>query len=184
MATTVIGTKNSAKKNLLGNAAIRYVGLISAFVGLVILLLGKNITNTILQVTAIVFVLVGLLLFVGNLKKLFADKKEKDIVLYLLIGVLSLAIGVLLYIYGGTIAKWIDIIIGVLLACYGLACLIYYCIHKKANKVLFVFDIVLFALLIATGVMVALMFKFNSSTYLTIVGIIATTTGVFNVVMH
>ena len=112
------------------------------------------------------------------------DKKEKDIVLYLLIGVLSLAIGVLLYIYGGTIAKWIDIIIGVLLACYGLACLIYYCIHKKANKVLFVFDIVLFALLIATGVMVALMFKFNGSTYLTIVGIIATTTGVFNVVMH
>ena len=75
MATTVTGTKNSAKKNLLGNAAIRYVGLISAFVGLVILLLGKNITNTILQVAAIVFVLVGLLLFVGNLKKLFADKK-------------------------------------------------------------------------------------------------------------
>lgn len=184
MATTVSGTKNGAKKNLLGNAAIRYVGLVSAFVGLVVLLLGRNITDTILQISAIVFVLVGLLLFVGNLKKLIADKKEKELVLYLLIGVLCLAIGVLLYIYGGTIAKWIDIIVGVLLAGYGIACLIYYCIHRKSNKVLFIFDVVLFALLIATGVMVALMYKFGGSTYLTIVGIIATTTGVFNVIMH
>ena len=50
MATTVSGTKNGAKKNLLGNAAIRYVGLVSAFVGLVVLLLGRNITSTILQI--------------------------------------------------------------------------------------------------------------------------------------
>ena len=164
--------------------AIRYVGLVSTFVGLVVLLLGRNITDTILQISAIVFVLVGLLLFVGNLKKLIADKKENELVLYLLIGVLCLAIGVLLYIYGATFAKWIDIIIGVLLAGYGIACLIYYCIHRKSNKALFIFDVVLFALLIATGVMVALMYKFSGSTYLTIVGIIATSTGVFNVIMH
>lgn len=184
MATTINSTKNSAKRNLLGNSAIRYVGLVCAFVGLVILLLGRNVTGTILQVASILFVLVGLLMFVGNLKKLFSDKKEKDIVLYLLVGVLCLIVGILLYMYGGLIAKWIDIIIGVLLAIYGLVCLIYYCIHQKKNKVLFVFDIILFALLIATGVMVALMYKFGGSTYLTIVGIIATTTGVFNVIMH
>ena len=77
MATTVNGTKNAAKRNLLGNAAIRYVGLVTAFVGLVILLLGRNITSTILKVASIVFVLVGLLLFVGNLKKLCSDKKKK-----------------------------------------------------------------------------------------------------------
>ena len=94
-----------------------------------------------------------------------------------------MALGILLHFFGGTIAKWIDIIIGVLLAGYGLACLIYYCIHRKANKALFIFDIVLFTLLIATGVMVALMFKFGGSTYLRIVGIIATTTGVSMVVM-
>ena len=88
MATTVAGTKNSAKRNLLGNAGIRYVGLVTAFVGLVILLLGRNITSTILQIASIIFVLVGLLLFVGNLKKLIKDKKEKDVVLFLLIGVL------------------------------------------------------------------------------------------------
>ena len=184
MATTVAGTKNSAKRNLLGNAGIRYVGLVTAFVGLVILLLGRNITSTILQIASIVFVLVGLLLFVGNLKKLCTDKKEKDVVLFLLIGVLCLAIGILLYFYGSTIAKWIDIIIGSILAIYGLACLIYYLIHKKSNKVLFIFDIILFSLLLIAGVMVALMFKFGGSTYLTIVGIIATTTGVFNVIMH
>ena len=133
MATTVTGTKNGAKRNLLGNAGIRYVGLVSAFIGLVILLLGRNITSTILQVASIVFVLVGLLLFVSNLKKLFADKKEKDIVLYVLIGALCLVVGVLLYMFGGTIAKWIDIILGVLIAIYGLACLVYYCIHQKRN---------------------------------------------------
>ena len=44
--------------------------------------------------------------------------------------------------------------------------------------------IILFSLLLIAGVMVALMFKFGGSTYLTIVGIIATTTGVFNVIMH
>ena len=35
MATTVTGTKNSAKRNLLGHAGIRYVGLVSSFIGLV-----------------------------------------------------------------------------------------------------------------------------------------------------
>lgn len=184
MATTVVGTKNGAKRNLLGNAGIRYVGLVSAFIGLVILLLGRNITSTILQVASIVFVLVGLLLFVSNLKKLFADKKEKDIVLYVLIGALCLVVGVLLYLFGGTIVKWIDIILGVLIGIYGLACLVYYCIHQKRNKTLFILDIIMFALLIATGVMVALMYKFTGHTYLTVVGIIATTTGVLNVVMH
>ena len=67
MATTVSGTKTSAKRNLLGNAAIRYAGLVAAFVGLVILLLGSNITSKILQIKSIVFVLVGLLLFVGKI---------------------------------------------------------------------------------------------------------------------
>lgn len=184
MATTVTGTKNSAKRNLLGHAGIRYVGLVSSFIGLVILLLGRNLTGTILQVASIVFVLIGLLLFVGNFKKLLTNKKEKDIVLFLLIGVLCLAIGILLYLFGGTIAKWIDIILGVMLAGYGLACLIYYCIHQKKNKTLFIFDIISFSLLIAAGVMIALMFKFTGATYLTIVGIIATTTGVLNVVLH
>ena len=66
MATTVTGTKNSAKRNLLGHAGIRYVGLVSSFIGLVILLLGRNLTGTILQVASIVFVLIGLLLFVGE----------------------------------------------------------------------------------------------------------------------
>lgn len=183
MATTLNSTRNGAKRNLLSNAGIKYVGLVSAFVGLVILLLGRNITGTVLQIASIVFVLVGLLLFVSNLKKLFKKSKEKEIVFYMLLGVFFIAIGVLGYIYGGTIAKWLDIIVGVLLAVYGLVCLIYFIVNKNSNKALFIIDIVLFTLLLATGVMVALMFKWGGSTYLTIVGILATTTGVSLVIM-
>ena len=183
MATTLNNTEKGAKRNLLSKAGLRYVGLVSAFVGISILLLGRNVTPLVLQVSSIICVLIGILLISGNAKRLFAKNKDKEVVLYLLIGVLLLVVGILLYVYGGTISKWIDIIIGSLIAVYGLIILINFCIHKR-KKTLFIMDIIISCLFIATGVLLALMFEFGGSVYVTIVGIFASVTGVSSVILY
>lgn len=182
MATTLKGTDRGAKRNFLSKSGLRYAGLISAFIGITILLIGRKVTSTVLQVSAVILLLVGALLISGNTKKLFKKSKDKDIVLYLLIGVLLLVCGILLCIYYGQISNWIDIVIGVLIAFYGLIALINFCVHKKGKY--FIIDVIISCLFIATGVMIALMYEFSSSTYTTIVGIFATITGASSILLY
>ena len=182
MATTLKGTEKSAKRNLLSKSGLRYVGLISAFVGTSILLLGRNVTPLVIQVSSIILVLIGILLISGNAKRIFTKTKDKDTLLYLLIGILLLISGIFLYVYGGVISQWIDIIVGALIAIYGLIVLINFCINKR--KKWFVMDVIISVLFIVTGVMLALMFKINGSVYVTIVGIIASITGVSSVILY
>ena len=104
MATTVKNTTNGATRNAFGTSGIRYVGLVTAFVGLVILLLGRNITSTVLQISSILLLLVGLLLTVSNIKNLVKKISTKEAGFYLLLGILFLVAGFLLYKFGGTIS--------------------------------------------------------------------------------
>lgn len=182
MATTLKGTEKSAKRNFLSKSGLRYVGLICAFVGTSILLLGRNVTPLVLQVSSIILVLVGILLISGNFKKIFNKSKEKDTLLYLLIGILLLIAGIFLYVYGGVISQWIDIIIGVLIAIYGLIVLINFCVNKR--KKWFILDIIISLLFISTGIMLALMYEFSGNLYVTIVGIFASITGVSSVILY
>ena len=77
MATTLKNTASGAKSNIFSNAAKRYIGFITAFVGAMILFLGTNITATVIQIVAITLLLIGILLFSGNVKKIFKKLYEQ-----------------------------------------------------------------------------------------------------------
>ena len=187
MATTISGTEKSAKRNILSQAAVRYVGLITAFCGLVFLILKQpleTILADIATISSIAFILVGLLLFVCNIKNVFLKRNDKNTGYYILLGVLFIAVAILLLIFKQQACKWICIIFASLLAIYGILRLIKY-LTSKRKGVLYVIDIVLSLLLISVGVMIVLMgFIKTSSVYLLILGINATILGVSDIVLH
>ena len=184
MAETLKNTALNAKNNILSKAAIRFVGLICAFIGVLILFLGTNITSTVIKLLSIIIILIGILLFSGNVKKLFSKTNNKESTLYLLIGVLLIAISVLLFIFGDQISKWSNLFFGALIALYGLILLISFIIKNKDKKVWFVICLIMSLLMIASGVLIALLFKFNGNTYVTVVGIFASITGLSAMILY
>lgn len=179
MARTFKNTVSGAKNNILGNAAIRYVSFILAFVGIMTLVMGTSVTREVFVIVGIALLLVGVLLISGNLKLLFSKsaEKKKGASLYLLIGVLLLVCGVLLWVLASQISKWINLIFGILIAVYGLIILIRFILHRKSNKFFMVLDCIICSLMIVSGVMLAISFKVTDHTFVTITGVIATVAG-------
>lgn len=177
MATTLKNTKQGAKRNILSNSAIRYVGFIISFIGIMLLMVGR-ITSTIIQIISISLMLIGLLLVSGNIKKIIKKQKDKDTSYYLLIGILLIAISILLYVFGGQISKWLDLIVGILLALYGIVLLISFAIKKTISKAKNIFNIILSCLFVVTGILIALLFEIYSSPFMVATGIIATISGI------
>lgn len=183
MATTLNNTMASARKNIFSDAAKRYVGFVSAFAGSLIVALGTNITSTVLQILAIAFLLIGFLLFSGNLKKMFKKQGSKETTSYFLIGLLLIILSILLFIFGGQISNWINLIIGCLIALYGLIILISYLIKRKTQKT-HVINIIVSALLFSTGVLIALLFVISNSVFVMITGILSITTGALSMILY
>lgn len=184
MATTLKNTALGAKNNILSNAAIRYIGLICAFIGIMVLFLGTNITSTVIKLISIIVLLIGTLLFSGNIKKIFSKNKGKETTLYMLLGLLMIAIGVLLLIFGEQISQWLNLFFGIIIALYGIVLLIHFALKKIANKAWFIICLIMSMLLIASGVLIALLFKFSGSTYVDVVGIFATVTGISAMILY
>ena len=86
MATTLKSTSNGAQRNIISKHGKRFIGLLTSFMGLVLLILKQSISGQAISLCAIVLLLVGILLFAGNLKLIFSSKSNKDVVLYFLIG--------------------------------------------------------------------------------------------------
>ncbi len=186
MATTLKNTASGAKRNVLSKSAIRYVGFISAFTGMMILILGTNITSTVIQLIAIALLLVGVLLVSGNGKKLFSKSKEnsKEVTLYLLLGVALIVVSILFLVFGSQISKWINLLFGIVIALFGLLHLINFFIGKKGSKVTFALNIIVSILFLATGILVALLYQFNAHAFVTTVGVFATVTGALGLLLY
>ena len=182
MATTLKGTKNGAKRNILGKHAIRFIGLITCFMGLVLLILKQSITGQAIQIAAIVLLLVGILLFIGNLKLIFASKSDKEVVLYFLIGLLFIFLGILLILYGGQVSQWIDLFIGICIAGYGLILFITYLFHKNRKNL--VLDIILSFLFVVCGELICLLKVFSNDIYVLVVAILSTITGLAHIIVY
>lgn len=182
MATTLKSTQNGAKRNILSRAAIKYVGLITSFIGLVLLITNSTITGSVMEISAILLLLIGILLFISNLKLIFASKSDKEVVLQCLIGALFIILGVLLVLYGSQVSTWIDLAVGILIGTYGLILFISHIVNKR--KKYFIFDIVLALLLVASGILIALLYEFSSNTYKDVVAIFATVSGLLHVLFY
>lgn len=183
MATTLKNTQAGAKRNILSNSAIRYVGFVTAFIGVMLLMIGR-MTSTVIQLLSILLMLIGLLLFSGNIKKIFKKQNDKDTTIYLLVGILMIAISVFLHLYGSQISKWIDLIIGIIIAVYGLIILINFSIKKSGKKAKFVFNVIVSSLFIVTGILIALLFTVSGHTFMIVTGVFATVTGLVSLIAY
>lgn len=186
MATTLKNTASGARRNVLSKTAIRYVGFITAFIGIMILLLGTNITSTVIQLIAIAILLVGVLLTSGNAKKLFSKSKDntKEVTLYLLIGLLFIAVSVLFLVLGNQISNWMNLIFGILIALFGIIHLMNFLISRKGSKMWFTINIIVAILFIATGVLIALLYEIYAHAFVTTVGVFATVTGALGMLLY
>ncbi len=174
----------TTKKNyLFSNKTLRVIGLISAFIGIMLLMLNMNVTTITMQLIAILLALVGVYFISTNVKRFGIKDKLKDALVYFLVGLILLALGIVVCIYASTISKWFYLILGVLIGIYGITIFIYFLI-KKGSKVVMTRNIIYSVLLVATGVMVALLFKFTSQNYILSIGIVSTVTGVFGLLMY
>lgn len=176
----------TTKKNyLFSNKTLRVIGLISAFIGIMLLMLNMNVTTITMQLIAILLALVGVYFISTNVKRFSIKDKLKDALVYFLVGLIMLALGIVVCIYANTISKWFYLILGILIGIYGITIFIYFLVKaKKGNKLVLTRNIVYSVLLIATGVMVALLFKFTLQNYILSIGIVSTVAGVFGLLMY
>ena len=192
MAMTLKGTMASAKNNIFGKAALRYVSFITAFIGVLFIVLHTDVTKTLITLLGVAFLLIGVLLCSGNFKILISDQKEKkkEAGLYLFVGVVLIVVGVLLLIYGNQISSYINLVIGILIGIYGLVVLVKYLIDvikSKGKKAWPIINLVFSILLLTSGVLIAILFSpkvGTNSTYFVVVEIFATVTGGIGMLLY
>lgn len=156
-ATTVSSASGTAKRSPLSNTAIRLFGAILAFVGILLCIAQSSVVNMMLTVFAVGCLLGGFFVAVSNLRKMISSKSTAgDVLLYFFIGIIVLILGVLLIVFKSEVSKWFIIIVGALIAVYGLAMLIKCLIRRRSKKAL-IFDIVIAILTIIAGVLIALL---------------------------
>ena len=173
-------------KNIVSYTAIRLAGFAVAFFGIILLVLKNSSINIVLQLVGILLLLIGVLYVSTSIKKLIRKnlaKNKKDATLYLLLGLLIIAVGVLLLVFKSQLGKWINLIIGIIIAIYGLSLFIYFLV-KKGKRAWFIISIIAASLFLVSGVMQALIYFFTSSTYVLITGIILTTTGAYALILY
>ena len=186
MATTMKNTLSSAKKNIFGKSALRCVGFICAFIGVMLLYLKANVTNTILQILAIFILLLGVLLTSSNFKMLINknNTKKKDSTIYMLLGLLMIFLAIILFLFGNQITTVVNLLLGIVIAVYGLALTIYLFISVKVKKNWFFVNLIIALLLLTSGILISLLYQYYSQTYLLVVGIFATTSGGLSMILY
>lgn len=156
-ATTVSSASGSAKRSPLSNTAIRLFGAILAFVGILLCISQSSVVNMMLTVFAVGCLLGGFFVAVSNLRKMISSKNTSgEVMLYFFIGIIVFILGVLLLVFQSEISKWFIIIVGALIAIYGLAMLIKFLIRRRGKRAL-VFDVIISILTIIVGILIALL---------------------------
>lgn len=185
-------TPKSASKKVknapLSNSAIRFAGFLIAFIGIMLIMTNGSVINTILTVSSVFAILWGLFLVSGSFKKLIgkADDKNKHY-LNLFIGLILMVAGILLLIFGGQISPWFIIIIGALIAIYGLLMMIKFVCATSSRRNTFGLIVSIFTLI--TGILIALLYigEINSASdgvcYI-IFGAIATAVGCTEIICY
>lgn len=156
-ATTASSATAAAKRSPLSYTAIRLFGAVLAFLGILLCMSGTSIVGILLTVFSVGMILGGFFIAVSNLRKMISSKSTAgDVLLYFFVGLVVFILGILLVIYKGAIAQWFVIIIGALIAIYGLAMLVKFIVRRRGKRA-FVFDIIISLLTIVAGVLIALL---------------------------
>lgn len=157
-ATTGSSASASAKRSPLSNVAVRLFGAILAFVGILLIVTKRLVPEMAVTVASVFFIVAGFFLFVSNFKKLIAGGRvSNDVIIYFLLGLLVMVAGILLLVFKSDVVKWFIVLLGSLIAAYGLAILIRFIVHPR-GKSLMIADIILAVLAIIAGILIALLY--------------------------
>lgn len=157
-ATTGSSASASAKRSPLSNVAVRLFGAILAFVGILLIVTKRLVPEMAVTVASVFFIVAGFFLFVSNFKKLIAGGRvSNDVIIYFLFGLLVMVAGILLLVFKSDVVKWFIVLLGSLIAAYGLAILIRFIVRPR-GKSLMIADIILAVLAIIAGILIALLY--------------------------
>lgn len=146
-----------AKKAPLSNTAIRFVGFLIAFLGIMFITTKESIISTLLNVLSVFLILWGLYLVSGSVKKLGSESTDKNkAYLNLLLGLLMIVAGILIILYGTKLSPYFNIIVGCGIGIYGIMMLVKFICSARTKKT--TFGIIMSVLTIITGILVCLLY--------------------------
>lgn len=156
-ASTPKSESKKVQRAPLSNTAIRFVGFLVAFLGIMFIMTKGGIVNSLLNVVSVFLLLWGLYLVSGSVKKLNGTTTDKNkIYLNLLTGLLMIVAGILLIVFGGNLTSYFPIIAGCCIGVYGLLMLVKFLCSGKSRKA--TFGAVLGALTMVTGILICLLY--------------------------
>lgn len=145
-------------------ASVRVLGAIMMFLGLTLCVLHMAMMDFMVTILALAMLVLGFYLFVGGIRLLAGRKNTRANtsadtghgVLFLTLGLVLVAAGVLALLYKGTITTYIIVVAGAIIAVYGVVMLICLAIARRSAKKV-VFDVIMSVLTIVVGVLIALL---------------------------
>lgn len=141
----------------LSNTAIRFVGFLIAFLGIMFIMKKGGIVSSLLNVVSVFLLLWGLYLVSGSIKKLSGTTTDKNkIYLNLMTGLLMMVAGILLLVYGDDLASYFPIIAGCCIGVYGILMLVRFLCSGRSRKA--TFGAVMGALTMVVGILICLLY--------------------------
>ena len=140
-------------------ASVRLMGAVLMFVGLMLCVLLNSTTSMFVTVFGLTALVAGFYLTVSGIRVLAgrSAKRTKNAgIVWLLVGLLLIAAGVLALIYRDTIATWVLIIVGALIAVFGLVMLIVLAVAQRGPKKV-ILDVILPVFTMIVGILIALL---------------------------
>lgn len=157
-ATTPKSAEQTAKRSPLSNTAVRLCGAFLAFIGILLCIEQRFFINaSIILLVSVACIVGGFFIAVSNLRKLLGKGGNTgSVVAYFLLGLLCFVGGILIAIYRGQIAEWFIILVGSLVAAYGLILLIRFVVRPRSKRWQ-IFDIIVASLTLVTGILLAIL---------------------------
>ena len=147
------------RKGAFSLATVRIMGAVLMFVGLMLCVMLNSMMSLFVTVVALLALVMGFYLTASGIRTLAARNHQSTkhtAAVWLIVGILLLAMGVVALIYRGAIASWVLVFVGALIAIFGLVMLIMLAVAQRGPKKT-IFDVVISVLTMAVGVLIALL---------------------------
>ena len=140
-------------------STVRILGAVLMFIGLMLCVMLNSMMDLFVTVAALAALVVGFYLTVSGMRVLLsrnAKRTKQTGALWLIMGIMLIAAGVLGLLYRGAIATWVLVLVGAAIALFGLFMLIMLAVAQRGPRKI-VLDVVLSVATMIVGVLIALL---------------------------
>ena len=158
--TKPVQHKSSESGHHFNPTLVRGMGALLMFLGLMLCVMLNSMTGLFVKVAALFALVLGFYLTVSGIRVLASKTNGSDArnkgAIWLVVGILLIAAGVLALLYEGNIATWVLVVVGALIAVFGLVMLIMLAVAQRGRKKV-VLDVICSVATMMVGVLVALL---------------------------